>query len=156
MTSDQSISDADWLRGPIARWQHAAMALEDLASPRRLADPVAAGDLFACLVDEPTKVMAFAYLGGDQRVLGLRHARSGSVNRLVLPIREVAADALAFGATGVVMAHNHPSGDPTPSVADREATRLLARALATLEMRLLDHLIVASAGITSFKRLGLL
>jgi DNA repair protein RadC len=132
------------------------MALEALDAPRRIADAAAAGELFACLADEPTEVMAFVYLGGDQRVLGLRHARSASVSRLVLPIREIAADALAFGAVAVVMAHNHPSGDPTPSIADREATRLLARALETLEVRLVDHLIVASAGITSFRNLGLL
>jgi DNA repair protein RadC len=132
------------------------MPLEALAAPRRLADPAAAGALFACLVDEATEVMAFVYLGSDQRVLGMRHMRSGSIDRLVPPIRDVAADALAFGAAAVVMAHNHPSGDPTPSIADREATRLLARALATLEMRLVDHLIVARDGITSFRRLGLL
>jgi DNA repair protein RadC len=131
----------------VRRWQLSAMPLEALAAPRRLADPAAAGALFACLVDEATEVMAFVYLGADQRVLGMRHMRSGSIDRLVLPIRDVAADALAFGAAAVVMAHNHPSGDPT---------RLLARALATLEMRLFDHLIVARDGITSFRRLGLL
>jgi len=132
------------------------MALEALAAPRRLADAHAAGAMFACLADEPTEVMAFVYMGADQQVLGLRHARSGSVSRLVLPIREVAADALAFGAVAVVMAHNHPSGDPKPSIADREATRLLARALETLEVRLVDHLIVATGGIVSFRSLGLL
>lgn len=132
------------------------MALEALDAPHRLADANAAGALFECLADEPTEVMAFVYLDADQRVLGLRHARSGSVDRLVLPIREIAADALAFGAVAVVMAHNHPSGDPHPSIADREATRLLARALATLEVRLLDHLIVARQGIVSFRSLGLL
>lgn len=132
------------------------MALEALAAPRRLADANAAGAMFACLADEPTEVMAFVYMGADQQVLGLRHARSGSVSRLVLPIREVAADALAFGAVAVVMAHNHPSGDPKPSIADREATRLLARALGTLEVRLVDHLIVATGGIVSFRSLGLL
>jgi DNA repair protein RadC len=138
------------------RWQLSAMPLEALAAPRHLADPAAAGALFACLADEVTEVMTFVYLDSNQRLLGMRHVRSGSIDRLVLPIRDVAADALAFDAAAVVMAHNHPSGDPTPSIADREATRLLARALATLEMRLLDHLIVASGGITSFRRLGLL
>lgn len=125
-------------------------------SPRFLADPAAAGELFAGLAGEAMEVMAFAYLGGDQRLLGMRHARSGSVDSLDLPIRDIAADALAFGAAGVVMAHNHPSGDPTPSSADREATRLLARALDPLGVRLLDHLVVAARGTTSFRRLGLL
>jgi DNA repair protein RadC len=129
--------------------------LEALAAPGRLADPAAAGELFAPLAEEASEVMVFAYLDAGQRILGLRHTR-GSIDRLKLPIRTIAADALAFDAVAVVMAHNHPSGDPTPSVADREATRLLARALDTLEMRLLDHLIVASGGITSFRALGLL
>lgn len=132
------------------------MPIETLEAPRRLADANAAGALFACLADESTEVMAFVYLDADQRVLGLRHARSGSTSRLVLPIREIAVDALAFGAVAVVMAHNHPSGDPSPSIADREATRLLARALETLEIRLIDHLIVATGGIVSFRSLGLL
>jgi DNA repair protein RadC len=144
------------LRAGAAGWQQGKMALEGLDTPRRLADPAAAGALFACLADEPTEVMAFVYLDAEQRVLGLRHARSASVDRLRLPIRDVATDALAFGAVAVVMAHNHPSGDPTPSSADREATRLLARALETLEMRLVDHLIVATRGVTSFRSLGLL
>ncbi len=108
------------------------MSIETLEAPRRIADANAAGALFACLADEPIEVMAFVYLDAEQRVLGLRHARSGSASRLVLPIREIAVDALAFDAVAVVMAHNHPSGDPNPSIADREATRLLARALETL------------------------
>lgn len=144
------------LRGSPRGWQLSAMPLDALAAPRRLADPAAAGALFACLADEPAEVIATVYLDASQRVLGLRHTRSGLVDRLVLPIRDIAADALAFGAVAVVIAHNHPSGDPRPSVADREATRLLARALEALDMRLLDHLVVARGGFTSFRRLGLL
>jgi DNA repair protein RadC len=54
------------------------------------------------------------------------------------------------------MAHNHPGGDPTPSNADRDATRLLARALDPLGVRLLDHLVIAEGGTVSFRSLGLL
>ena len=133
------------------------MAVFDpLPTPWRLAGPAAAGDLFAPLAGEQAEILAFVYLDDDQRVLGLRHARSESVDTLDLPIRAVAADALAFGAAAVVMAHNHPSGDPTPSNADREATRLLARALDTLGVRLVDHLVVATGGVSSFRLLGLL
>jgi DNA repair protein RadC len=122
----------------------------------RLAGPAAAGLLFAGLADEAVEVVAFAYLGSDQCVLGMRHARSRHRDWSMLPIREVARDALAFDAAAVVMAHNHPSGDPTPSHADREATRLLARALETLGVRLSDHLVVATQGVASFRSLGLL
>jgi len=125
-------------------------------SHRRLAGPDAAGELFAPLAREPVEVAAFVYLDAGQRVLGMRHARAHSAGRLDLPIRDIAADAIAFDARGLVMAHNHPSGDPTPSAADREATRLLARALDALGVRLLDHLVVARGGITSFRRSGFL
>lgn len=133
------------------------MALMNIiSSARRLIDPASASALFASLADEVTEVAAFAYLARDQRLLGLRHCRSAHIDMLELPIRTIATDALAFGADAVVMAHNHPSGDATPSTADREATRMLARALATLEIRLLDHLVVTRNRISSFRCLLLL
>ena len=129
---------------------------EPLARPWRVPDSDAAGDLFAPLAAEPVEVLAFVYLDAEQRLLGMRHARSLSVDTHALPIRDVVRDALSLGAVGVVMAHNHPSGDPTPSAADRDATRMLARALDPIGVRLLDHLIVAAGGVTSFRALGLL
>ena len=132
------------------------MLLETAAPPRRIADPAAAGTLFAGLARERTEVAAFAYLGEDQRLLGLRHARAELPDRIELPIRAIVADVLALDALAVVMAHNHPSGDPTPSTADREVTRMLARTLAPLGVRLIDHLVLARDGSTSFCALGLL
>ncbi|MBC9033238.1 JAB domain-containing protein [Sphingomonas sp. JC676] len=126
------------------------------APPRRIADPDAAGALFADLAREAAEVAAFAYLAGDQRLLGLRRAGRGAIDRIELPIRAIVADVLALDAFAVVMAHNHPSGDPTPSAADREVTHLLARALDPLGVRLIDHLVIAAGGITSFRLLGLL
>ncbi|RYD55748.1 MAG: hypothetical protein EOP60_05755 [Sphingomonadales bacterium] len=70
----------------------------------------------------------------------------------LLPQQRIAA----LDAEAVVMAHNHPSGDSTPSVADREATRMLARALDGLGIRLLDHLVVTRNGVSSFRAMGLL
>ncbi|MBX3565731.1 MAG: DNA repair protein [Sphingomonas sp.] len=129
------------------------------APPRpdqRLTGPAAAEALFAALVDEAKETAAFAYLDAEQRVLGMRHMHSDSHDRLDLPIRAIAADALAFDAVAVVIAHNHPSGDSTPSAADREATRRLARALDGLGIRLLDHLVISRNGFSSFRALGLL
>ncbi|MDQ0248977.1 DNA repair protein RadC [Sphingomonas kyeonggiensis] len=122
----------------------------------RLHDAQEAGELFAPLARERVEVLAFAYLDRHQQILGMRHARSEHRDQLDLPIRDVAADAIAFHAVAVVMAHNHPSGDPTPSRADREATEKLARALDALGVRLLDHLVVAAKGTTSFRSLGFL
>ena len=130
--------------------------LERPSDVRRLPDASAAEALFAGLAGEPVEVAAFAYLGTGQRLLGLRHTRPGRRDWLDLPIRDIAADAIAFDAAAVVMAHNHPSGDPSPSVADRQATRQLARALRALEVHLLDHLIVTADRVVSFRALGLL
>jgi DNA repair protein RadC len=131
-------------------------ALHPPLRPLRIGDAAAAEALFAPLADEAVEVAAFVYLDGAQRVLGMRHARSRSHCALDLPIRSIAADALAFDAAGVVMAHNHPSDDPTPSPADRDATRQLAQALGALGVRLLDHLVVTRSGVASFRALGLL
>lgn len=130
--------------------------VEPCATSRRLADAESAEAFFAPLARQRAETVAYAYLARDHRLLGLRHTRSGAHDHVPLRMREVAAHALALDAVAVVMAHNHPSGDPTPSAADREATRLLARALATLGVRLLDHLVVATGGTASFRRLGLL
>ncbi len=126
------------------------------AAPRLIGDAAAARMLFAALAEERLEVAAFAYLGEDRRLLGMRHSRSRASHAHHLPIRDVAADALAFGAQAVVMAHNHPSGDPTPSRADREATQRLAHALEPLGVRLIDHLVIAGEHVTSFRALGLL
>jgi DNA repair protein RadC len=124
--------------------------------PRRLGDAHAAGALFAGLAAERLEVLAFAYLDADGQMLGMRHAPGEAADRMTVPVRAVAGDALALDARGVVMAHNHPSGDPTPSLADREATRMLAALLRTLDVRLLDHLVVARGGTASFRAMGLL
>jgi DNA repair protein RadC len=59
-------------------------------------------------------------------------------------------------AFSVILAHNHPSGDPTPSDEDKKVTRQLALAASTLGIRLLDHIVVARRGYFSFQEAGLL
>jgi DNA repair protein RadC len=122
----------------------------------RITDHQVAGDLFAPLAEEEMEVAAFIYLNPDQRVLGMREVRSNARDTFDLPIRDVVGDALRYDASGVVMAHNHPSGDATPSAADRDVTRMLARALDPLGIRLIDHLVITRSGMTSFRALGLL
>ncbi|PVX30307.1 JAB domain-containing protein [Sphingomonas pokkalii] len=119
-----------------------------------IADLRAAIDLFGGLANGTREMGAFAYLGRDCQLLGMRHVAGEGSEMLDLPVRAVVADVLAFDARWVLMAHNHPSGDPTPSSADRSTTRLLGRALEPLRVRLVDHLIVTRTGITSFRELG--
>ena len=123
---------------------------------RTIACRASAQALFAPLLGRATETAMFAYLDASQRLLGLRHASSGQCDAMEFSIRDVVADALAFDAAAMVVAHNHPSGDPTPSAADRQATARLARALDPIGVRLIDHLVLADRGVTSFRTLGLL
>ena len=73
-----------------------------------------------------------------------------------LPFRKIVTEALASDTRAMILAHNHPDGDPTPSMADKLATRRLAEVAAPLGLRLLDHLIFADDTFISFRALGLL
>jgi DNA repair protein RadC len=71
-------------------------------------------------------------------------------------LRQIFADAAVHGSAGIVLAHNHPSGDPRPSDSDFRATRRLATAAEALDCTVLDHLVFAGAECTSLRRLGYL
>lgn len=96
------------------------------------------------------------HLDAEGRVLGLSAGTGGDPDSIELPVREIVRDALALGARALLLAHNHPSGDATPSAADKRATRRLADAAKGLEIRLLDHLIFARGECRSFRAMGLL
>lgn len=72
------------------------------------------------------------------------------------PLRDIIADAAKHGSAGIVLAHNHPSGDARPSESDRRATRRLASAAEALDCAVLDHLVFGGDDCTSFRRIGLL
>ncbi|MEO7410885.1 MAG: JAB domain-containing protein [Sphingomicrobium sp.] len=73
-----------------------------------------------------------------------------------LSLRQVIADAAMHGSTGVILAHNHPSGDPTPSAADRQITRRLALAGEAIDLTVVDHLVIAGQQCSSMRAMGLL
>ena len=111
--------------------------------------------LFADLRDQPNEMAAVAFLSPERRLLGLRHL-AGLGSSVTIPVRAIARDALAMDATLAILAHNHPAGDSTPSADDLHATQLLARGLAAVGVTLLDHLVIAHSGTTSFAALGYL
>jgi DNA repair protein RadC len=119
----------------------------------RIADLAAARALFDGLRDARTEMVAVAYLDPNRRLLGMRHVAGGR-DHVEVSIRTIAADALTFDAIGVVIAHNHPSGDATPSARDVAFTRALAAGLRTLEIGLLDHLVIAGERVTSLRAMG--
>ncbi|MBU6234303.1 MAG: DNA repair protein RadC [Alphaproteobacteria bacterium] len=82
--------------------------------------------------------------------------QQGTVDQSAVFPREIVKRALAHGATAIILVHNHPSGDPTPSDADIELTGEIVRAMDPLGIVVHDHLIIARNGHTSFKKQGLL
>jgi len=80
----------------------------------------------------------------------------GTVDQAPVYPREIARRALELSASALILVHNHPSGDPTPSSADIEITREIVDALQPFEIKVHDHLIAAKHGVTSFKTEGLI
>jgi DNA repair protein RadC len=81
---------------------------------------------------------------------------SGTIDHTPVYPREIVKRALELGASAVILVHNHPSGDPTPSKADIEMTREVVDAAKALRIAVHDHVIVGRSGHASFKALGLL
>ncbi len=115
-----------------------------------------AADLFEPhFADAAGERLVTAYLAADGRLLALDSLdEEGSA--VTLPMRALVARALALDAAGLVIAHNHPSGDPSPSAEDVKLTRRFAMACDALGLALHDHLIFAGGQCESFRRLGLL
>lgn len=80
----------------------------------------------------------------------------GSLSTSIVHPREVFKAAILANAASVILAHNHPSGDPTPSAADMELTRRLAKAGETVGIEVLDHVILAASRFVSLKQVGIL
>ncbi|HAF5790825.1 TPA: DNA repair protein RadC, partial [Salmonella enterica] len=94
------------------------------------------------------------YLNNQHRLLAHETLFTGTVNRTEVHPREVLKRALHFNAAAVILAHNHPSGDPAPSPEDRTITERLVQALNLVDIRLLDHLVVGGMEIVSFAERG--
>ena len=103
-----------------------------------------------------TERLRVLYLNAANRLLADEVAVEGSVNAAHVMPRVIMRKALDLGATALILVHNHPSGDPTPSRDDVEATRRIAAAGLALDVCIHDHIIVAGGGWTSFRALGLL
>ena len=80
----------------------------------------------------------------------------GTVDHAPVYPREVVRRALELSASAVILVHNHPSGDPTPSSADVDMTRQVVDAARPLRIAVHDHLVVGRDGVASFKALGLI
>jgi DNA repair protein RadC len=126
--------------------------------PLKLDGVAAAKAFFAgCLAeaDPAREKLWVAHVDDRARCIHLSQ-HDGDESGTLFPLRDIIADAAEHRSAGIVLAHNHPSGDASPSVSDCRATRRLASAAEALDCAVLDHLIFAGNDCTSFRRLGLL
>lgn len=109
------------------------------------------------LGDLPHEVFAVMYVDAQNRVIEYRELFRGTLTQAAVYPREVVKEALQLNAAAVLFAHNHPSsGIPEPSRADEMLTERLKSALALVDVRVLDHLVVGGGQVTSFAERGLL
>jgi DNA repair protein RadC len=102
------------------------------------------------------EVFAVLFLDSRHRLLRLEEMFRGTLTQTSVYPREVVKRALALNAGAVVLAHNHPSGTAEPSRADELLTQMLRQALALVDVRVLDHLVIGRGQVVSFAERGLL
>ena len=100
------------------------------------------------------EVFAMLFLDNQHRILAYEELFRGTLSSASVYPREVVKRALALNAAALMLVHNHPSGHPEPSRADIEITQRLQSALSLVDIRTLDHLVVASNGVVSLKQRG--
>lgn len=114
-----------------------------------VADPASAARLFLLsLSGEEREHFEVAFLDARHRLIARERLFSGTLDAAEVTPRIVVQRALALNAGAVIVAHNHPSGDPTPSAADRSITIMLRDALKLVDVRLLDHIIVGREAVS--------
>jgi DNA repair protein RadC len=120
-----------------------------------LSDPQSAGRYFAQrLRGLPHEVFAALFLDTRHRVIAFEELFQGTLDGAEVHPREVVRRALGHNAAAVIVAHNHPSGNPEPSASDRAVTARLKQALALVDLRLLDHFVIGDGAPVSLAARG--
>lgn len=104
--------------------------------------------------DPERECFAVIILNTRRRIRGHHLVSIGTMDTILVHPREVFRLAIAAAASALVLAHNHPSGDPTPSEADIKVTRDLIRAGQLLKIDVLDHIVIGNPGFSSLRTMG--
>ena len=129
----------------------------DYGERTSLASPAACRDYLRLrLAGREHEVFVCIFLDAQHRVIAVEELFRGTLTQTSVYPREVVKRALQVNAAAVIFAHNHPSGVTQPSRADELLTRNLKEALAMVDVRVLDHFIIAGANALSFAEHGLL
>ncbi|HLC09076.1 MAG TPA: DNA repair protein RadC [Methyloceanibacter sp.] len=105
---------------------------------------------------EPREQFRILFLDKRNQIIADEVQQEGTVDHTPVYVREVVKRALELSSTAIVLVHNHPSGDPTPSRADIEMTKQIVQAAKNLGIVVHDHIIVGKQGHASFRGLGLI
>ncbi|MDE3046669.1 MAG: DNA repair protein RadC [Verrucomicrobiota bacterium] len=141
------------LQASFALWKR----LRPPATDRSLIDsPEKAFDQLCDLSDEPIEVLCVLLRDARRALLHKEIIGKGILNQVMMHPREVFCSAIRHRAHSLIIAHNHPSGDPEPSTSDREITHTLCSAGMVVGIPVVDHLIIGKGTFYSFRRKGLL
>ena len=125
-------------------------------SPMTIKTPKDAADVMVDVKYLEVEQVRAIYLGTKNGILGTRIISQGTINSAIISPREIFSVAVKLMAASVILIHNHPSGDPTPSHEDIELTKKVLEAGKVLDITLLDHVIIAESGYVSLKERGLI
>jgi DNA repair protein RadC len=144
------------MKHPIVE-QALAILASDVQDSDVLSCPAVVRDFLRLkLADRPHEVFAVVFLDAQHKVISVEEMFRGTLTQTSVYPREVVIESLAKQAAAVILCHNHPSGCADPSRADEHLTLTLKSALALVDVRVLDHLIVTRESVTSFAELGLI
>jgi len=110
----------------------------------------------AAIAHEKREHFRVLFLNKKNQLIADEVQQVGTIDHVPVYPREVVKHALDLGATAMILVHNHPSGDPTPSDGDITMTRELVKAAKAMDVMVHDHIIIGKSGHTSFKAMGLM
>lgn len=128
---------------------------EYINSKIRITSPEQIWEMFSYLRRETKEYFIAAHVDGKNRIVCIDQISVGSLNQSIVHPRETFKSALLSSAAAIILIHNHPTGDPTPSREDMEITRRLKDAGELLGIKVLDHIIIGDT-YTSFVSQGLI
>lgn len=130
---------------------------EELQNGNALTSPSAVRDYLKLLLNQQEhEIFVVIFLDAQNRVIATEEMFRGTLTQTSVYPREVVKAVLRHNAAAVILAHNHPSGVPEPSLSDRLLTDTLKQALSLIDVRVLDHFIVAGTETVSLAELGLM
>ena len=151
----KGVGDAVKVQWRLVQEVHARLGEDGARRGEPLSDPAdVARAAIARLGNKGTEEFWAAFLDSKNRVIAWEQVSKGTVNATPVFPREILATALRLEAVGVILAHNHPGGDPTPSSEDILLTERIRETAEGLDIRILDHVVVTDQEYYSFSEFG--